>query len=130
MAQYSGTAGSVVYTTGGTTLVGEIKEWSFDGAAETVETTAFGQTYKSRIPGLRDGGGSFSGNFDHADTAQLALVNSFLGGSAVALRLYMSSAKYISIGTAYFEGFSPSMSYDGVGEAGYDFVTSGSYSIT
>lgn len=130
MAQYSGTAGSVVYVTGGTTTVGEIKEWSFDGAAETVEVTAFGQTFRSRIPGLRDGGGSFSGNFDMADTAQLAMINAFLAGSAVALRLHMSSSKYINVGTAFFEGFSPSISFDGAAEVSFDFVTSGTYSIT
>lgn len=115
--------------TGGTTLVGEIKEWSFDGSAETIEVTAFGQTFRKRIAGLRDGGGSFSGNFDMADSAQSSLVNAFLGGSAIALRLYMNSSKYINVGTAYVEGWSPSIGFDGVGEVSYDFVTSDSYSV-
>jgi hypothetical protein len=128
MAQYSGTAGSVVYMTGGTTAIGEIMEWSFDPDMSEVEVTAFGDRYGEFIPGINRATGSFSGNFDAADTSQLALVNSYLGGSAVALRL-QQGAKYWNIGTSYITGFSNSISYDGKGEISYDFRVSGAFTL-
>lgn len=129
MAQYSGTAGSVVFLTGGTSLVGEISEWSFDGSMATVETTPFGTRNVKRIAGLIDGSGSFSGNFDAADSGQTGLVNGFLAGSAIALRLYMSASKYINIGTAFVTGFSPSISADGKGDVSYDFDCGDAYTL-
>jgi len=129
MAVYSGTAGSVVYMTGGTTIVGEISEWSFDGSMETVTTTPFGSRHVKRIAGLIDGSGSFSGNFDLSDSAQQSLVNAFLGGSAIALRLYLGTAKYINIGTAYVNGFGPSIAHDGKGDVSYDFECGDAYTL-
>lgn len=129
MAQYSGTAGSVVYMTGGTTLVGEISEWSFDGSMSPVETTSFGSRNVKRISGLIDGSGSFSGNFDAADSAQGSLVNAFLGGSAIALRLYLNATKYVNIGTAYVTGWGPSIAVDGKGDVSYDFDCGDAYTL-
>jgi predicted secreted protein len=130
MAALSGTAGSVVYTTGGTTTVGEIKEWSIDAAMDPPETTAFGDSWKEFIAGIREYSGTFSGNMDTADTVQTSLRNSFLGGSAVALRLHHSLAGYFVVGTAFLTGFAPAISYDGVGEIEYSFQGSGALSLT
>ena len=83
----SGTAGSVVYMTGGTTVVGEITEWNLDLSMSPVEVSAFGDNWKRSIPSIRAASGSFSGNFAGDDTAQTSLRNAMLGGSAIALRL-------------------------------------------
>ncbi len=125
MAALSGTAGSVVYMTGGTAVVGEMAEWSLDLSHSPVETTAFGDQWQEYIPSLRNATGSFSGNLDTADTQQTALRNAMLGGSAIALRLYVSGANYYNVGTAYLTGNGPSISNDGKAETSYDFQVSG-----
>lgn len=124
MAALSGTAGSVVYMTGGTTVVGEIAEWSLDINMSPVETTAFGDNWASYIPSIRNATGSFSGNFNHSDTAQSSLMNAMLGGSAVAFRLYVTSSKYFNIGTAYLTGMGPSISQTGKADTSFTFQNS------
>lgn len=121
----SGTLGSVVYMTGGTTTVGAIKEWNLDISHSPVETTTFGDQWQNYIPSLRNATGSFSGNQDTSDTPQGSLISATLGGSAIALRLYVSASKYYNIGTAYITGHGPSVSNDGKAETSYDFQVSG-----
>lgn len=121
----SGTAGSVAYMTGGTAKVGSIAEWSLDLSHSPVETTAFGDQWQEYIPSIRNATGSFSGNFYDGDSAQASLVSAMLGGSAVAFRLYVGTAKYFNIGTAYLTGHGPSISNDGKAETSFDFQVSG-----
>lgn len=130
MAALSGTAGSVVYMTGGTTTVGEIREWSLDLSHSPVDVTAFGDVWERYVPSLRGATGSFSGNLDTADSAQTSLRNTMLGGSALALRLYVSSSNYYNVGTAYLTGNSPGVSVDGKVDVGYDFQVSGPVTFT
>lgn len=120
MAAQSGLFGSAIYMTGGTTTIVGIGEWSMDLGMDTVETTAFGDTWKQRLPSIREFSGSFGGNAD-SDASQASLRNAMLGGSAVALRLYDSATTYWNIGTAYLEGNSNSISIDGKGERSWDF---------
>jgi hypothetical protein len=124
MAATSGTAGSVVYMTGGTTLVGEIAEWRMDFTMSPVETTAFGQAWNTHIPSTRGATGSFSGNFDPANGAQGSVVAAMLGGSAVALRLYVNTTKYFNVGTAYINSMGPGISQKGKGDIQFGFTAS------
>lgn len=124
MALLSGTAGSVVYMTGGTTNVGGIAEWSLDLAHSPVEVTAFGNNWEKYVPSVRGATGRFMGNFDHADTAQGNLISAMLGGSAIALRLYLDGTKYFNIGTAYLSGMSPAISQKGKGDNAFSFQVS------
>ena len=117
----SGTAGSVVYLTGGTTLVDEIAEWSLDISHSPVETTAFGDNWAAYVPSIRNATGSFSGNHDQADSGQGSMQNAMLGGSAVALRLYVNATKYYDIGTAYLTGQSESISQTGKADTSFNF---------
>lgn len=130
MAALSGTAGSVVYTTGGTTAVGEIREWSLDLSHSPVDVTAFGDVWERYVPSLRGATGSFAGNLDTSDTTQTSLRNTMLGGSALSLRFYVSPAAYFSIGTAYLTGMSPAISVDGKADVSYDFQVSGPVTFT
>ena len=127
MAALSGTAGSVLV---GTALVGEISEWSFDMSHSPVETTAFGDSWQEYIPSLRGASGSFSGNFDSADTAQTSLTNAFLAGSAVALKLYVSATKYFTAGTAYLTGQTNNISVAGEADVSWSFQNSGPVTFT
>ena len=54
MAYVSGTAGSVAYVSGGTTVVTGVHEWSIDVGQETPETTAFGDQWRTYVAGIRD----------------------------------------------------------------------------
>lgn len=124
MAALSGTAGSVVYMTGGTTLVGELTEWRMDMTMSPVETTAFGDSWNKFIPSTRGATGSFSGNFDPSNGAQGSIVSAMLGGSAIALRLYASASKYFNIGTAYVNSMGPGISQKGKGDIQFGFTAS------
>ncbi len=122
MAALSGTAGSVVAAG---TAVGEMAEWSLDLSHSPVEVTAFGDNWQEYIASIRGAQGSFSGNFDSADAMQTALISSMLGGSAVALKLYVSGTKYFNIGTALLTGQSNAISVAGKADASWNFQVSG-----
>lgn len=124
MARISGTAGSVLYLTGGTTVVSSISEWSLDGSMSAVETTCFGETADSYVPSVRNATCSFSGNRDNT-AAQSTLVSAFLGGSAIALRLHETETNYWDIGTAFITGMNPSISVKGKGEVSFSCQVSG-----
>lgn len=125
MAAFSGTAGSVTCHTGGTILSAGIAEWTLDGSMSSVESTAFGDSWDTYVPSVRNATGSFSGNNEQADAGQLALKNSFLGGSAIILRLYENATKYWLVGTAYITGMSPTVSVKGKGDISFNFQASG-----
>lgn len=126
---YSGTAGSVVLVSGGTTLVGWITEWNLDKELTVVETTSFGNNNATNIPSIKSASGSFSGSFDDADTAQAAIITAFENGTFVGLRLYVGTAKYFNLGSAIITGYGPSMSVDGKADIAYDFTASGSSAL-
>jgi hypothetical protein len=129
MAALSGTAGSVVYMTGGTVNVGEIAEWALDISHSPVDATAFGNDRAKYVPSIRNATGTFSGNFDHSDSAQASLISAMLGGSAVAFRLYVSPTKYFNVGTAYLTGMGPSISQTGKADNSYSFQNSAAVSF-
>ena len=125
----SGTAGSVVFMTGGTTLVGEITEWRMDFAMSPVETTAFGDSWNTFIPSTRGATGSFSGNFEPGNAVQGSVVSAMLGGSAIALRLYASASKYFNVGTAYVNSMGPGISQKGKGDIQFGFTASSAVTL-
>ena len=129
MAVLSGTAGSVVYMTGGTTVVGEIKEWSANFRLNVVDATAFGDNWEKYIPSIKGMTGSFSGNWDNNDTAQAAIRSAMLGGSAIALRLYLDDSQYYNVGTAYVTGENIAISNDGKADTSFDFQSSGEVTL-
>lgn len=124
MAPKTGLGGSVVYMTGGTTLVAKVREWSLDFSNNLVDVTAFTDEWEDVRPGIRGYSGSFSMIAD-TDGSHGTIRAAALAGSAVSLRLYDSSTTYYNIGTAYIEGSSPSVSYDGAAEDSYSFKGSG-----
>lgn len=121
MTAASGTIGSVIYTTGGTTTVDEIAEWALDISHGPVDSTAFGDNWADYVPSVRNATGSFSGNFDPDDAGQSSLVNAMLGGSALGLKLYLGSALNFDVQTAYLTELAPAVSVDGEVETGFSF---------
>jgi hypothetical protein len=124
MAAMSGTAGSVLYMTGGTTVVVGIAEWSIDIGMSPAEITAFGDSWQAILPSVREFSGSFSGNSD-SDTSQATLRNAMLGGSVVALRLHDTVSTYWNVATCYLTGQNNTISVKGKGDRGWDFQGSG-----
>lgn len=128
MTKKSGLYGSVVITAVGTApgtaaIVG-IGEWSLDMGQDVPEVTAFGDTWKQFLAGLREYSGSFSGKSD-TDSSVATIRNAMLGGSAITLRLYDAAATYYNCGTVLLSGGNPTISIDGVGEDSWDFQGSG-----
>jgi len=94
----AGNAGYVCSVRIGTNTVTLMGSWSLDGiAADQIETSAFGDTWKTFEFGMKDGGTiSFAGLFDPADTTgQQALMNANLENTDMTdIRLYIDSTSY------------------------------------
>ena len=129
MAAASGTLGSVVIVAGGTSVVGEIAEWSADFSMSPVETTAFGDSWAEYVPSIRTATGSFSGNWDSTNTPQGSVDAYMLAGSAITLRLYVNASKYYS-GSALITGAGESVSNSGKAEVSYDWQSTGAWTLT
>lgn len=105
MARYHGKAGLVYVAPNGTGVAVSatpLTEWSLDMAMDTVEVTAFGDTNKQYVAGLKDIKGSYAGFWD--DTID-TLFTSADSGEAVRMYLYPTSAELTSYwyGTAFLD---------------------------
>jgi len=119
----SGTLGSVVYVAGGTPVVDELTEWSLSIANDTVDTTSWGNTWKTVLPLIPGATGSFSGNHTHG-SVQLALGTALAVGTFIGLMLYVNATQGYS-GSAYLTGQSPATSISGKADTSFDFTMSG-----
>ncbi len=102
----------------------ELTEWRLDVSMSPQEVTAFGDNWQEFLPSVRGATGTFQGNFVTDDAAQTSLQNAMLGGSAVALRLYMNGSKYFNIGTAYLNQMGPGISQMGKADVQFSFTAS------
>ena len=113
MATHKGSSGVVKV---GSDTVAEVKSWSLDLTAETIEDTSMGDTARTYLSGLTSASASVDCFWDETDTAQTALAP----GSSVTLVLYPegadSSDTYYT-GTAIVTGKSITGSFDGMVEA-------------
>jgi len=113
MAIHKGSEGTVHV---GTDAVAEIRSYSVEETADTLETTSMGDSARTHLASLTSFSGSLDVYWDEADTAQIALTV----GTSVTLKFYpegtASSAKYYS-GTAIVTGVSRTASFDGLVEA-------------
>ena len=113
MAIHKGSEGTVHV---GTDAVAEIRSYSVEETADTLETTSMGDSARTHLASLTSFSGSLDVYWDEADTAQVALTV----GTSVTLKFYpegtASSAKYYS-GTAIVTGVSRTASFDGLVEA-------------
>lgn len=127
MAALAGLSGSVKV---GTNTVAEIAEWSLDIGLDTSDVSAFGDSWKRFVAGLRSWSGSATGRWDMTDTnGQVALQNAILNGTTVTLRLYVNGTNYYS-GTAYITGGSESASVSGTVDVDFSFTGTGALSYT
>ena len=124
MAVHTGSEGTIKI--GGNTL-GELRSFSLESTAETIEKTKMGDSARSFAVGLISFTGTASVFFDETDTAQNALDV----GSSLTIELYpegASSGDTFFTGTVIVTGKSISSSFDGMVEAA--FTATGSGGIT
>ena len=121
MATHTGSEGTIKVST---TVVGELRSYTLEQTADTIEDTSMGdstRTYKSALKGWS---GSASLFFDEADAGQLLLVL----GTEIALKVYpegASSGDKYYYGQAIITGSNISASFDGMVEAEVTFTGTG-----
>ena len=112
----------------GTDAVAEIRSYSVEETADTLETTSMGDAARTHLASLTSFSGSLDVYWDETDTAQIALTV----GTSVTIKFYpegtASSAKYYS-GTAIVTGVSRSASFDGLVEASISVQGTGALTL-
>tara|TARA_B110000459_G_scaffold72000_1_gene80857 strand:- start:896 stop:1282 length:387 start_codon:yes stop_codon:yes gene_type:complete len=113
MSIHKGSEGTVHV---GTDAVAEIRSYSIEESADTLETTSMGDSARTHLASLTSFSGSIDVYWDEADTAQTALTV----GTSVTIKFYpegtASSSKYYS-GEAIVTGVSRSAAFDGLVES-------------
>ena len=121
MATHTGSEGTIKVSS---TTVGELRSYSLEQTADTIEDTSMGDTTRSYKSALKGWSGSASLFFDEADAGQLLLVL----GTSVAIKVYPEGAstgdKYY-YGDAIITGSNISASFDGMVEAEVTFTGTG-----
>jgi hypothetical protein len=94
MPVHAGVEGTVKV---GSDTIGEVTSFTLDHTADTVETTAMGQSFRSRIVTLQSFSGSVEVFFNEGDAGQTAATV----GSSLTFELYPEGA---DSGDTYFSG--------------------------
>jgi predicted secreted protein len=125
MATHTGSEGTIKVST---TTVGELRSYSLEQTADTIEDTSLGDTTRTYKAGLKGWSGSASLFFDEADAGQLLLVL----GTSIALKVYpegASSGDKYYYGDAIITGSNVSASFDGMVEAEITFTGTGAITL-
>tara|TARA_R100000742_G_C4260714_1_gene78517 strand:- start:585 stop:974 length:390 start_codon:yes stop_codon:yes gene_type:complete len=127
MAIHKGSEGLVKV---GANTVAEVKSYSIDETADTIESTSMGDAAKTFESSLTSFSGSVECHYDETDTnGQVAMSI----GSSITLNLYpegAASGDTYYTGTAIITGKTVSASHDGLVEASISFQGSGALTIT
>ena len=121
MATHTGSEGTIKI---GSDTVGELRSFSLESTAETIEDTSMGDTSRTYKVGLKTFTGTASVFFDETDTAQNALV----AGAEITLNVYpegASSGDTYYTGSAIVTGRTINSSFDGMVEMEISFQGNG-----
>jgi predicted secreted protein len=127
MASHTGSEGVIKV---GSATVAEVKSWTLNTAAETIENTSMGDAARTYVAGLTSADASLDVFWDETDSAgQVALAP----GSSVTLVLYPEGAgtgdTYYT-GTALVTGKSITGAFDGMVEASITAQYTGAVTTT
>ena len=125
MATHTGSEGTIKVAT---TTVGELRSYTLEQTADTIEDTSLGDTSRTYKTALKGWSGSASLFFDEADAGQLLLVL----GTSIALKVYpegASSGDKYYYGDAIITGSNISASFDGMVEAEITFTGTGAITL-
>ena len=127
MATFTGHDGVIKIDVSGTnTVVGEVRSFTMDESADTIETTAMGNTNRARtfVPGFESTTISVEAYFDSNDAAQ----NNMTGRQLVDFELYPSgtaTGNRLFSGDGFITARSVSASFDGMVEISFTIQVSG-----
>ena len=124
MATHTGSEGTIKISND---VVGELRSFSLESTAETIEDTSMGDTNRSYKVGLKTFTGTASVFFDETDTAQNALD----AGAEITLNVYpegASSGDTYYTGSAIVTGRTINSSFDGMVEMELSFQGNGALS--
>jgi len=126
MATHTGSEGLIRI---GTTTVGELRSYTLDQTADTIEDTSLGDSSRTYKAGLKAFAGSASLFFDEADAGQILIVV----GTEIAIKFYpegnTAGDKFYE-GNAIVTGYNISASFDGMVEAELTFTGTGAISLS
>ena len=126
MATHTGSEGTIKV---GADTVGELRSFTLETTAETIEDTSMGDTNRSYKVGLKSFTGSASLFWDEADTGQTAIVV----GTEITINVYTegaSSGDTYYTGSAIVTGSTIASSFDGMVEAEVSFQGTGALTTT
>ena len=126
MATHKGSSGSVkVAASGGSeAVVGEVRSYSIDETADTIEDTVMGDTVKSYLGSLKDATLTIDALWDDADAQQLVLDTAVDIDWEIHPTGTGTGEKYYS-GGGLVTAKTISASYDGLVEASFSVQVSG-----
>lgn len=109
----------------GANTVAEIKSWSLDESADTVEDTAMGDSSKTYLVGTTDASGTITCHWDETDTTGQGAMTV---GASITLNLYpegADSGDYFATMTALINSVGVSVDMGDVIERSFGFQASG-----
>lgn len=121
MATHTGSEGTIKI---GNDVLGELRSFSLESTAETIEDTSMGDTNRTYKVGLKSFTGSASIFFDETDTAQ----GNLDAGAEITLNVYpegASSGDTYYTGSAIVTGRTINSSFDGMVEMEISFQGNG-----
>ena len=128
MATFKGSDGVVkARASGSENAIAEIRSFSIEESADTIEDTAMGDTSRTYKDSLKGFTASIDALFDDTDTAQTAMTV----GSSLSFLFQpegSTSGDYQLSGTGIVTGISQSQSYDGLVEVSFTIQGSGALS--
>jgi predicted secreted protein len=130
MTALAGKGGKVLINT--STFVAEIDSWKIDSKAGTEDVTPFATdsstVWKTFVSTLKEWSGSFEGRLDLTDTnGQLAILNTYLGGSATTAKFYIDATHYLT-GSIIISGMGAASEVGGVVKVSVSFQGTGQLS--
>jgi len=126
MATHTGSEGTIKI---GANTLGELRSYSLESSAETIEKTAMGDRSRSYAVGLTTFTGTASVFFDETDTAQ----GTCDAGTSITLEVYpegADSGDTYYTGTAIVTGRTINASFDGMVEMELSFQGTGGLTET
>lgn len=127
MAILAGNHGNVKV---GTNTVAHLKSWEWTPTNDILDSTEFGDDWKTKLTGLKDAQIKASGMFDYTDTnGQKALILAFISGGDVTLNLYTDDTHYL-ISTAKVKSPSVKVGVADIETIDFDFENNGAPDLT
>lgn len=131
MSLYTGVTGSISTTIATVTKeIAHMENWSVDIKRDMIDAVSFGNSYKEKVPSIKDWSASFDGSADFAtDSGQGALITAFEDGTAITGKFCLTDTIFLT-GTCYIESLSVKTAADGKADISIKVAGSGAVVLT